>query len=61
MSVYVFDPDTSRVARRDVTVGGIRENMIVVLDGLEEGDRIASAGVSFLKDGQEVRLLDAGE
>lgn len=61
MSVYVFDPDTSRVARRDVTVGGIRENMIVVLDGLNEGDRIASAGVSFLKDGQEVRLLDAGE
>lgn len=61
MSVYVFDPETSRVARRDVTVGGISENTIIVLDGLQDGERIASAGVSFLKDGQEVRLLDGAE
>ena len=61
MSVYLFDPETSQVARRDVTVGGISENAIVVLDGLQEGDRIASAGVSFLKEGQEVRLLDGAE
>ena len=61
MSVYLFDPATSQVARRDVTVGGIRENAIVVTDGLSEGDRIASAGVSFLKEGQQVRLLDGAE
>ncbi|MGJ5621604.1 efflux RND transporter periplasmic adaptor subunit [Sulfitobacter sp. MF3-043] len=61
MSVFVFDPDTSRVTRRDVAVGGIRENAVIVLEGLEEGDRIASAGVSFLKDGQEVRLLTGAE
>lgn len=61
MGVYVFDPETSRVVRRDVSVGGIRENMIIVLDGLAEGERVASAGVSFLKDGQQVRLLEEGE
>ena len=58
MGVFVFDPGTSSVTRRGVTVGGISENAIVVLEGLQEGDRIASAGVSFLKEGQQVRLLD---
>ena len=40
-----------------IAVGGIRENMVVVVDGLAPGDLVASAGVSFLKEGQEVRLL----
>lgn len=61
MGIYVFNPETSRVERRDVTVGGLRENMIVVIDGLQEGDQVASAGVSFLKDGQEVRPLNGLE
>lgn len=61
MSIFVFNPDTSRVERRDVTVGGLRENMIMVTQGLEEGDQVASAGVSFLKDGQEVRLLTGAD
>lgn len=59
--VFVFDPASSTVKRRDVTVGGIRENMIVVVEGLAPGDLVASAGVSFLKEGQEVRLLGDGE
>ncbi|WP_347311676.1 efflux RND transporter periplasmic adaptor subunit [Defluviimonas sp. SAOS-178_SWC] len=59
--VFVFDVTSSTVKRREVTVGGIRENMIVVVEGLSSGDLVASAGVSFLKDGQEVRLLDPGE
>ncbi|WGH77875.1 efflux RND transporter periplasmic adaptor subunit [Jannaschia ovalis] len=61
MGVYVYDPNTSTVQRRDVTVNGIRENRVVVLDGLVPGDRVAAAGVSFLRDGQEVRLLGPGE
>ncbi|TMM51319.1 efflux RND transporter periplasmic adaptor subunit [Sulfitobacter sabulilitoris] len=58
--VYVYDADTSTVRRETVTVGGIRENMVVVIDGLAPGDLVASAGVSFLKEGQEVKLLDPG-
>ena len=58
--VFVFDPASSTVRRRQVTVGGIRENMLVVTEGLAVGDLVASAGVSFLKEGQEVRLLDLG-
>lgn len=56
--VYVFDPDTSTVQRRQIQVGGVRENALLVISGLEAGDRIASAGVSFLREGQEVKLLD---
>lgn len=57
-AVFVYDNQTSTVKRREIVVGGIRENMVVVVDGLMLGDLIASAGVSFLKEGQEVRLLD---
>ena len=56
-AVFVYDPDSSTVVRTPIMVGGIRENMVVVVDGLAAGDLVASAGVSFLKEGQEVNLL----
>lgn len=59
--VFVFDDETSTVQRRKITVGGIRENSIIAIGGLEEGERVASAGVSFLRDGQEVKLLPDAE
>lgn len=59
--VFVFDPTASTVTRREVQIAGVRENALLVIDGLEAGERIASAGVSFLRDGQEVKLLDDGE
>lgn len=60
VGVFVFDEATSTVKRRDVTVGGIRGNEIILIDGVEPGDLLASAGVSFLRDGQEVKLLKSG-
>lgn len=56
--VYVYDPDTETVAEREVGIGGIRENAVIVVEGLELGERVASAGVSFLRDGMQVKLLD---
>lgn len=56
--VFVFDPQTETVVLRDVTVGGVRENELLVIDGLEHGELVASAGVSFLRDGMHVKLLD---
>ncbi|NVJ71629.1 MAG: efflux RND transporter periplasmic adaptor subunit [Alphaproteobacteria bacterium] len=55
--VYVFDEATSTVQARTVQTAGVRENMIIVVDGLKAGDVIAAAGVSYLHDGQKVRLL----
>ncbi len=55
--VYVYDAATETVVERDVGVGGIRENAVLVVEGLEAGERVASAGVSFLRDGMRVKLL----
>lgn len=57
-SVFVFDPATSTVVKRAIRAVGTRENEIAVVEGLDDGDVIATAGVSFLRDGQPVTLLD---
>lgn len=58
VSVYVYDAATETVRVREVSIGGVRENAILVVDGLAIGERVASAGVSFLSDGMRVNLLD---
>ncbi len=59
-SVFVYDPETSTVHKRPIQTGGVRENDVAVLEGLEEGEIIATAGVAFLRDGQQVTLLERG-
>lgn len=56
--VYVFDEATETVLGRQIEVSGVRGNSLIVTDGLSPGEHVASAGVSFLHDGQKVRLLD---
>ena len=58
IAVYVFDPETETVKKRIVTMAGIRENQFLVIEGLAPGDRVASAGVSFLSDGMQVKLVE---
>ena len=55
--IYVFDEASKTVKRRAVMIGGVRENSLIIIDGLKLGERVASAGVSFLRDGQVVKLL----
>ncbi len=47
------------VHRADVTVGDMIGDSIQILKGLNKGDRIAMAGVHYLQEGQEVRLLES--
>ena len=56
-NLFFFDEETSTVSAREVDISGIRENMAIVFEGVKEGDIVASAGVTYLKDGQKVRLL----
>jgi RND family efflux transporter MFP subunit len=56
--VFVYDPDTGTVRERKVDVLSVRENMVIVQSGLQIGDLVASAGVSYLRDGQPVQLLE---
>ncbi len=45
------------VSRRPVTLGTAVGGQIEIVEGLQPGERIAVAGVSFLRDGMEVRDL----
>jgi RND family efflux transporter MFP subunit len=55
-NLFVFDKTSSAVKKRQITVGGVRGNELIATGGLEPGDLVASAGVSYLTDGQRVKL-----
>ena len=55
--VFIFDAQSSTVRRRKIQVGAVKDNMAVIIAGLKAGDVVATAGVSFLSDGQEVKLM----
>ena len=57
-SIYLFDPRTSTVRRTAVEGKGIVGNQAVITKGIEPGDRVVVAGVSFLQDGQKVKLAE---
>lgn len=56
--VFIYDPESSTVSRRQVQTENILNNEILVSSGLEPDEIIATAGVNFLRDGQQVSLLD---
>ena len=56
--VFVYDAETSTLRRAAIEDGGIRDSDVVVTSGLQAGDIIAVAGVSFLRAGQKVRLME---
>jgi RND family efflux transporter MFP subunit len=55
--VFVYDPEASVVRKTPVKGGGVRDNRVVITEGIQGGDVIAVAGVSFLRDGQQVKLM----
>jgi RND family efflux transporter MFP subunit len=60
-AVFLYDSGSSTVKKRNITLGGVRDNRLVVTEGIGAGDIIASAGVSNLADGQKVKLLPLQE
>ena len=60
-TVFRYDSGSSTVKKHNVTIGGVRDNRLVVTEGLGAGDIVASAGVSYLVDGQKVKLLPLQE
>ncbi len=56
--VYVYDPKTQTVNKRVIQTENIFGNEILVSAGLKNDEIIATAGITFLRDGQSVRLLD---
>lgn len=57
---YVFKYDTENNVVRKTPVrseGVINGNLVGITEGVNSGDIIAAAGVSFLRDGQAVKLM----
>ena len=55
--VFIYDPQTSTVKQSKIEASSVRGNDAVISGGVKAGDIIAVAGVSFLEDGQEVKLM----
>ncbi len=56
--IFKYDEATNSVRKVPVRGGeGLSENLIEIVEGVAAGDIIAAAGVSFLRDGQRVKLL----
>jgi len=55
--VFVYDSKTATVVKTAVRLTTATNNMVGVIEGVKAGDVIAVAGVSFLNDGQKVKLM----
>lgn len=58
---YVWIIEDDAVRRRLVETGALTENGVLVTTGLNPGEWIVTAGVSFLTEGQKVRIADKGK
>lgn len=56
--LFVFDRATSTVRRADVASQGVVGDLVAVSGDINPGDLVVVAGVSFLSDGQKVKLLE---
>lgn len=54
---HVFVVKQERVTKKMVKVGELNEQGIEILAGLQEGEKVVTAGVSKLKDQQKIKLL----
>jgi RND family efflux transporter MFP subunit len=61
--IFVFDAQTSTVRKKAVQSKGrgVRGNQLIITEGIAPGDVIVVAGVNFLRDGQQVKLLKSSE
>jgi RND family efflux transporter MFP subunit len=57
-SLFVFDPATSTVHRIAVVNRGLVGDLAAIAGEIGPGDIVVVAGVSFLSDGQKVKLLE---
>ena len=55
--VFVYDAAASVVRRTPVRGRPGRDDMVEITDGVNAGDVVAVAGVTFLRDGQKVKLM----
>ena len=58
--VFIYDEKTQTVKKNLIKGKGATDNFVHVFEGVNVGDVVAAAGVSFLNDGQKVKLMQPG-
>lgn len=53
--VYVIDENTI-ARRRAVRTAGVTQTGVIVVEGLNPGDRVVAAGAAYVRDGESVRI-----
>jgi multidrug efflux system membrane fusion protein len=56
-TVFVLDPDAGVARRRQITVGPIIGDRVVVAAGLAPGQQVVTDGAAWLRDGMPVRVI----
>jgi len=51
------EDDFGTVSKRKVETGGLKGDGILIISGLDDGDEVVTAGLSFLHDGKKIRVL----
>ncbi len=54
---FIYDPETQTVKKTLVMGRGAIDNFVNIVEGVKAGDIVAVAGVTFLSDGQRVKLM----
>ncbi|MGI9525134.1 MAG: efflux RND transporter periplasmic adaptor subunit, partial [Hyphomicrobiaceae bacterium] len=54
---FIFDPATQSVKKSLIKARGVTDSFIHIYEGIKAGDIVAAAGVTFLTDGQKVKLM----
>jgi RND family efflux transporter MFP subunit len=55
--VFIYDAQTQTVKKTPIKGKGATDNFVHVIEGIKAGNIVAVAGVTFLNDGQEVKLM----
>lgn len=54
---FIYDSKTQTIRKTLVKGGGPTDSFVSIIEGVKAGDIVAAAGVTFLSDGQKVKLM----
>lgn len=54
--VYIVDKQTNKAIKREVVIGGILNNQIIVRSGLNPGDILITSGIQKMENGELVKF-----
>jgi hypothetical protein len=57
-SVFVVDPGSNQVREQEVRIGLATREVVEILEGVEESQRVVSLGARIIRNGQVVKVIE---